>query len=134
MSGGVASRHVTHVTTESREQRNNTEKKFLWSKRKNLGVSLQLIHWNAKQETCLFTLSNFGCAVEDFELRKKDPIELTGVNTKARRKMASAEGNKIMVFRPTLAEFSNFPAYIHKMEEMGAHRAGVAKVNFIELV
>ncbi|KAJ7356170.1 Lysine-specific demethylase 4B [Desmophyllum pertusum] len=42
--------------------------------------------------------------------------------------MASAEGNKIMVFRPTLAEFSNFPAYIHKMEEVGAHRAGVAKV------
>ena len=45
--------------------------------------------------------------------------------------MASAEGNKIMVFRPTLAEFSNFPAYIRKMEEMGAHRAGVAKVSFI---
>lgn len=42
--------------------------------------------------------------------------------------MASAEGNKIMVFRPTLSEFSNFPAYIRKMEEMGAHRAGVAKV------
>ena len=45
--------------------------------------------------------------------------------------MASAEGNKIMVFRPTLSEFSNFPAYIRKMEEMGAHRAGVAKVSFV---
>ncbi|KAL9951529.1 hypothetical protein ACROYT_G044205 [Oculina patagonica] len=40
----------------------------------------------------------------------------------------ASEGNKIMVFRPTLSEFSNFPAYIRKMEEMGAHRAGVAKV------
>lgn len=51
------------------------------------------------------------------------------------KKMASAaEGNKIMVFRPTLSEFSNFPAYIRKMEEMGAHRAGVAKVNFGEKV
>lgn len=29
MSGGVASCHVSHVTTESREQRNNTEKVFV---------------------------------------------------------------------------------------------------------
>lgn len=42
--------------------------------------------------------------------------------------MASGEGNKIMVFRPTLEEFADFSAYIRKMEEMGAHRAGVAKV------
>lgn len=42
--------------------------------------------------------------------------------------MASGEGNKIMVFRPTLEEFVDFSAYIRKMEEMGAHRAGVAKV------
>jgi len=40
----------------------------------------------------------------------------------------ASEGNKIMVFRPTLDEFKNFSAYIQKMEEMGAHRAGVAKV------
>ena len=43
--------------------------------------------------------------------------------------MASQEGSKIMVFRPTLDEFVNFSAYIRKMEEMGAHRAGVAKVS-----
>ncbi|XP_073227774.1 lysine-specific demethylase 4C-like isoform X1 [Porites lutea] len=42
--------------------------------------------------------------------------------------MASQEGSKIMVFRPTLEEFANFSIYIRKMEEMGAHRAGVAKV------
>lgn len=52
--------------------------------------------------------------------------------------MASTEGNKIMVFRPTFEEFKNFSAYIRKMEEMGAHRAGVAKVfssvgNLLEL-
>ena len=46
-------------------------------------------------------------------------------------KMAS-EGSKIMVFRPTLDEFKNFSAYIRKMEEMGAHRAGVAKVSFVQ--
>lgn len=46
--------------------------------------------------------------------------------------MASLEGNKIMVFRPTLDEFKNFSAYIRKMEEMGAHRAGVAKVSFVQ--
>ena len=37
-----------------------------------------------------------------------------------------------MVFRPTLDEFKNFSAYIRKMEEMGAHRAGVAKVSFVQ--
>lgn len=47
-------------------------------------------------------------------------------------KMASGEGNKIMVFRPTLEEFADFSAYIRKMEEMGAHRAGVAKVSGIK--
>lgn len=46
-------------------------------------------------------------------------------------KMAT-EGSKIMVFRPTLDEFKNFSAYIRKMEEMGAHRAGVAKVSFVQ--
>ena len=56
------------------------------------------------------------------------------MSRRAKKKMASAEGNKIMVFRPTLAEFSNFPAYIRKMEEMGAHRAGVAKVSFVAQV
>lgn len=48
--------------------------------------------------------------------------------------MASGEGNKIMVFRPTLSEFADFPGYIRKMEEMGAHRAGVAKVSVVKLV
>lgn len=43
--------------------------------------------------------------------------------------MASQDGSKIMVFRPTLEEFANFSVYIRKMEEMGAHRAGVAKVS-----
>lgn len=42
--------------------------------------------------------------------------------------MAAQESNKIMVFRPTFDEFKDFSAYIRKMEEMGAHRAGVAKV------
>ena len=46
--------------------------------------------------------------------------------------MASGEGNKIMVFRPTLEEFADFSAYIRKMEEMGAHRTGVAKVSSIK--
>lgn len=46
--------------------------------------------------------------------------------------MASQDGNKIMVFRPSLAEFADFSAYIRKMEEMGAHRAGVAKVSFVQ--
>lgn len=46
--------------------------------------------------------------------------------------MASLEGNKIMVFRPTLDEFKDFSAYIQKMEEMGAHRAGVAKVSLVQ--
>ena len=36
---------------------------------------------------------------------------------------------KIMVFEPTMEEFSNFPAYIKYMESKGAHRGGVAKVS-----
>ncbi|XP_031556170.1 lysine-specific demethylase 4C-like [Actinia tenebrosa] len=40
----------------------------------------------------------------------------------------SCDGNKIMVFRPTRAEFANFSDYIRKMESQGAHRAGIAKI------
>lgn len=47
--------------------------------------------------------------------------------------MAAQESNKIMVFRPTFDEFKDFSAYIRKMEEMGAHRAGVAKVPLIKM-
>lgn len=36
---------------------------------------------------------------------------------------------RIMVFRPTWKEFSNFSKYIEYMESRGAHLAGVAKVN-----
>jgi len=35
---------------------------------------------------------------------------------------------KIMVFRPSMEEFSNFSKYIQYMESQGAHHAGVAKV------
>ncbi|XP_025421116.1 probable lysine-specific demethylase 4B [Sipha flava] len=35
---------------------------------------------------------------------------------------------RIMVFRPTIEEFKNFPSYIEFMESSGAHYAGLAKV------
>lgn len=35
---------------------------------------------------------------------------------------------KIMVFRPTWEEFQDFSAYISKIEEQGAHKAGICKV------
>jgi len=35
---------------------------------------------------------------------------------------------RIMVFRPTIEEFKNFPDYIAYMESEGAHKAGIAKV------
>ena len=41
--------------------------------------------------------------------------------------MASSDGRRIMVFRPTPSEFANFSAYIRKIEKQGAHKAGVAK-------
>ena len=42
---------------------------------------------------------------------------------------------RIMVFRPSYAEFKNFPEYISYMEKCGAHKAGLAKVNiFINYV
>lgn len=44
--------------------------------------------------------------------------------------MSLNESCQIMVFKPTYDEFKNFPAYIKYMESKGAHRAGVAKVNF----
>lgn len=46
--------------------------------------------------------------------------------------MASAEedaASRIMVFRPTLAEFSDFSSYITHMEATGAHNYGIAKVS-----
>ncbi|KXJ18313.1 lysine-specific demethylase 4A [Exaiptasia diaphana] len=41
--------------------------------------------------------------------------------------MSYSEG-KIMVFRPTRAEFSDFSAYIRKLESHGAHKAGIVKI------
>ena len=38
-------------------------------------------------------------------------------------------GTGIMVFRPTIEEFADFSAYIQKMEDCGAHKFGIAKVN-----
>ncbi|XP_078488525.1 lysine-specific demethylase 4C [Ciona intestinalis] len=35
---------------------------------------------------------------------------------------------QIMVFKPTMDEFKNFPRYIQYMESQGAHKAGIAKV------
>uniref|UniRef100_A0A8C4R020 [histone H3]-trimethyl-L-lysine(9) demethylase n=1 Tax=Eptatretus burgeri TaxID=7764 RepID=A0A8C4R020_EPTBU len=35
---------------------------------------------------------------------------------------------KIMVFRPTMEEFKEFPRFVAYMESQGAHRAGLAKV------
>lgn len=44
-------------------------------------------------------------------------------------KTKTAEPPRIMVFRPTWEEFSNFSKYIEYMESRGAHLAGVAKVD-----
>jgi len=38
------------------------------------------------------------------------------------------ENGKILVFRPTLEEFRDFPKYINYMEECGAHLRGIAKI------
>lgn len=35
---------------------------------------------------------------------------------------------RIMVFRPTLEEYQDFPKYVEYMESKGAHKAGLAKV------
>lgn len=40
----------------------------------------------------------------------------------------SSQVPRIMVFRPTWEEFSNFSKYIEYMESKGAHLAGVVKV------
>lgn len=41
---------------------------------------------------------------------------------------------KIQIFHPTLDEMKDFSAYIHKIEEMGANKAGLAKVINFNLV
>lgn len=40
---------------------------------------------------------------------------------------------QIMVFRPTMEEFKNFPKFIEYIEQQGAHKAGLAKVFIISL-
>ena len=35
---------------------------------------------------------------------------------------------QVMVFRPTMEEFKDFPRFIAHMEEHGAHKVGLAKV------
>lgn len=41
---------------------------------------------------------------------------------------ADASVPQIMTFRPTYEEFKDFSKYIQHIEEMGAHKAGLAKV------
>jgi len=35
---------------------------------------------------------------------------------------------EVMVFRPTMDEFKNFPRFVAHMEDLGAHKVGLAKV------
>jgi len=35
---------------------------------------------------------------------------------------------QVMVFRPTMDEFKDFPRFIAYIEELGAHKVGLAKV------
>lgn len=46
-------------------------------------------------------------------------------------KKSNSQVPRIMVFRPTWEEFSNFSKYIEYMESKGAHLAGVVKVNIL---
>ena len=52
--------------------------------------------------------------------------------------MESSSGGRniprIMVFRPTMEEFTNFSKYIEYIESQGAHKAGVAKVHILYMV
>lgn len=41
---------------------------------------------------------------------------------------------KIMVFRPSYAEFQNFSEYVEYMEKCGAHKAGLAKVDINSII
>ena len=86
-----------------------------------------MVYRNEKQGILLSTLLKCVWGLICSE-SKNDPVFVLNRNVGATN-MASQEGSKIMVFRPTLEEFANFSIYIRKMEEMGAHRAGVAKVS-----
>ena len=128
--GAVSRRHVicVCVTTEkSRSQRNKSEKGFCGLFRSKFAVSSKVMYRNEKQEILLSTLLQCVWGLIYSE-SKNDPVFVLNRNVGATN-MASQEGSKIMVFRPTLEEFANFSIYIRKMEEMGAHRAGVAKVS-----
>lgn len=41
---------------------------------------------------------------------------------------------KIMIFRPTWKEFIDFNGYISYMESQGAHKAGLAKVRYTQIL
>ena len=126
--GAVSRRHVICVTTEkSRSQRDKSEKGFCGLFRSKFAVSSKVMYRNEKQEILLSTLLKCVWGLICSE-SKNDPVFVLNRNVGATN-MASQEGSKIMVFRPTLEEFANFSIYIRKMEEMGAHRAGVAKVS-----
>lgn len=47
---------------------------------------------------------------------------------------AYEEVPRIMVFRPTLDEMKDFSKYIEKIESLGAHEAGLAKVKIFFVV
>ncbi|XP_055940867.1 lysine-specific demethylase 4C-like [Argiope bruennichi] len=42
--------------------------------------------------------------------------------------MSGSSCPRIQVFRPTMEEFKNFSQYIEKIESLGAHKAGLAKI------
>ena len=45
--------------------------------------------------------------------------------------MSSDSVPKIMVFRPTMDEFKDFHRYVDYIEQLGAHKAGIAKVRLL---
>jgi len=48
--------------------------------------------------------------------------------------MSHHDSTRIMIFRPTWKEFQDFNGYIAHMESQGAHRAGLAKVSYTQIL
>ncbi|KAM9461786.1 lysine-specific demethylase 4B [Clarias gariepinus] len=70
----------------------------------------------------------------DFDLAPKPHSEFSEPNLQPNEEPGPAPSHganaayKIMTFRPTMEEFSDFAKYIAYMESQGAHRVGLAKV------
>ena len=75
--------------------------------------------------SCLYACAYYDAILSVVLLFAKDPLVLPSYSPKMSWRM---EPGGVMCFSPTMEQFRDFSAFVAYMEDQGAHKFGIAKV------